>query len=47
MALMKFFLQELEKLFIVIYNNPIISGEFTLVSHIGSIIPRFIYANIE
>ena len=31
----------------VIYNNPIISGEFSLVSHIGSIIPRFIYANLE
>ncbi|CAD8125953.1 unnamed protein product [Paramecium sonneborni] len=47
MAFMKFLLQELEKIVMVIYNNPIISGEFTLVSHIGSIIPRFIYVNIE
>lgn len=31
----------------VLYNNPAISGEFTLVSHIGAYVPRFIYAPLE
>lgn len=44
---MKFLLQELEKIVMVIYKNPIIAGEYSLISNIGAIIPRFIYAPLE
>jgi oligosaccharide translocation protein RFT1 len=28
-------------------NDPVVSGEFSLVSHIGAMVPRFIYSPIE
>lgn len=28
-------------------DDPVVSGEFSLVSHIGALIPRFIYAPLE
>lgn len=49
MAFMKFILQELEKIVIVSFqaDNPMVSGEFSLVSHLGAMVPRFIYAPLE
>ena len=47
MALMKVLLQELEKIGMLLYNDPVISGEYQLVSHIGAYVPRFIYAPLE
>lgn len=42
-------LQELEKIVIVSFkkDDPVVSGEFSLVSHIGGLVPRFIYAPLE
>ena len=49
MAFLKFILQELEKIIIISFwsGDPTISGEFSLVSHIGALVPRFIYSPIE
>lgn len=45
MALMKFVLQELEKIIVVTLRRDDIkvSADFSLVSHIGALVPRFIY----
>jgi len=49
MAFLKFVLQELEKIVIVTFkkNDSSVSAEFSLVSHIGAMVPRFIYSPIE
>lgn len=49
MASMKFLLQELEKIIIVTLrmDDIKVSAEFSLVSHVGALVPRFIYSPIE
>jgi oligosaccharide translocation protein RFT1 len=49
MALMKFMLQEMEKIVVVAFRKDDIkvSAEFSLVSHIGAFVPRFLYSPIE
>ena len=39
----------MEKIVIISFwsGDPTISGEFSLVSHIGALVPRFIYSPIE
>ena len=48
LAFLKFLLQEIEKIVLITLNkNSVTNAEFSLVSNIGSMIPRYLYAPME
>lgn len=47
MATMKYLLSETEKIVMIYHDNPVITGEFALISNIGALVPRFIYSSLE
>ena len=47
-SFLKFLLQEIEKIVLINFRpDPIASAEFSLVSNLGSMIPRYVYSPIE
>ncbi|KRX01069.1 hypothetical protein PPERSA_00817 [Pseudocohnilembus persalinus] len=48
LSFFKLLLQEIEKIFLInVKNDAFVNAEYTLISHLGSIIPRFIFQPLE